>query len=149
MCNSIFNTIVRNLIYVDIMLLEFWNFTMDKSGKAGNFVFMECWDPCFELEFRFIFYSNWNKASSSPYAHLLLHTPQVQVSFYNPKGTCGESTNPSQPARRTVHVEGFNSQSLKFVIVPVELGDLPITVTATSDVGSDGVQKILNVIVST
>eukprot|EP00057_Strongylocentrotus_purpuratus_P007516 XP_011661990.1 PREDICTED: complement C3 isoform X1 [Strongylocentrotus purpuratus] len=70
----------------------------------------------------------------------------VRVSFYNPKGTCGESTNPSQPARRTVHVEGFNSQSLKFVIVPVEIGDLPITVTATSDVGSDGVQKILNVI---
>ncbi|XP_063966521.1 complement C3-like isoform X2 [Lytechinus pictus] len=70
----------------------------------------------------------------------------VRVSFYNPRGACGESSDPSQPATRVVHVPGHNSQSLKFVIVPVEIGELPITVTAISDLGSDGVQKTLNVI---
>ncbi|XP_072176542.1 complement C3-like [Diadema setosum] len=71
---------------------------------------------------------------------------EVEVSFYGSKTMCGESTDPSQPARRTLVVAGNDSQSLKFVIIPLETGDLPIRFTASSNIGSDGVEKMLNVI---
>ena len=78
----------------------------------------------------------------------LMLSQQVEVSFYTPSGCCGESNDPSVPSVRTLDINGEDSQSLKFVIMPVEVGDMPIRVMVASNLGNDGVQKMLKVIVS-